>query len=731
MRRTALMSLTLSLIPLLAAANAVPPMATVGGAQSARLRAGTLAYPEARRADTVDDYHGVKVPAPYEWMEDINSAEVAQWVEEENKLTFSYLDKIPERPWMQARLKALWNYEKVSTPYRIGGKLFFTKNSGLQNQAEVYVQGPKDAAPTLVMDPNTLSPDGSVALLSWVPSTTAHYLTYGLSQGGSDWEELHVRDLRSGKDLVDDIKWVKFSTAAWTNDDKGFFYSRYPAPAEGKAIATEVKDQTLYYHALGTPQSADKLIYARPDLPDWIVGGSISEDGRYLYIVLSNGNDAQNELFYADLGDAKYPDVGAAIKPLFTGNDAQYQPLDNEGDTLFLQTSHDAPNRKVVSFRFSDPAPEHWKTVVPESKNSLESSFLVGGEVAASYLVDAKSQVDLYSTDGQHKGQLRLPDLGTVGSFSGRNDTPELYYSFTSYLYPTSVFRLDMKDGSTSTFFKPKVPFDASPYETRQVFYTSKDGTRVPMFIVAKKGLKLDGSHPTLLYAYGGFDISITPSFSPVLPVWLELGGVYAVPNLRGGGEYGEAWHAAGMFGKKQNVFDDYAWAAKYLVTQHYTTVPKLGISGYSNGGLLVGASITENPQLFGAAYGGAGVMDMLRYQKFSGGALWASEYGDVNDPKAFQWLSAYSPVQNVKPGTCYPPTLLTTADHDDRVVPSHTYKFTAALQAAQGCDNPVLVRIETKTSHNYMPTDKRIAQLADVWAFLAYNLGMKDIPKP
>ena len=728
--RTVLVFLISSLLSTIVLANAVPPMATVGASQAAQ-HGAKLDYPAARRADSVDDYHGVKVPAPYGWMEDINSPDVAKWVDAENKLTFSYLDKIPERPWMQQRLKQLWNYEKVSTPYRIGGKLFFTKNTGLQNQSEVYVQGPKDAQPALVMDPNALSPDGSVALLSWVPSTTARYFTYGLSQGGSDWEELHVRDLGTGKDTGDVIKWVKFSGASWTNDDKGFFYSRYPAPAEGKAIATEVKDQTLYYHLLGTPQSADKLIYARPDLPDWIVSGTVSEDGRYLYVVLNNGNDAQNELYYADLGDPEHPDISASIKPLFTANDAQYQPLDDEGDTLFLQTSKDAPNRKVVSFSFADPDPKHWKTVVPESKHTLESSFLVGGEVAASYLVDAKSQVDLYSTDGQLKTQLKLPDLGTVGGFSGRNDTPELYYSFTSYLYPTSVFRLDLHDGSTSTFFKPKVPFDASPFETRQVFYTSKDGTKVPMFIVAKKDLKLDGKNPTLLYAYGGFDISITPAFNPILPVWLELGGVYAVPNLRGGGEYGEAWHSAGMFGKKQNVFDDYAWAAKYLVAQHYTTVKQLGISGYSNGGLLVGASITENPQLFGAAYGGAGVMDMLRYQKFSGGNLWESEYGSSDDPKAFQWLRAYSPVQNVTPGTCYPPTLLTTADHDDRVVPSHTYKFAAALQAAQTCDNPVLVRIETKTSHNYMPTDKRIAQTVDVWAFLAYSLGIDAAPKP
>ena len=713
--RTVLVSLSLS-VAMLYAASAP---------------ADKLAYPAATRADTVDDYAGMKVPAPYQWMEDLNNPDVAKWVEAENKLTFSYLDKIPERAWMQQRLKQLWNYEKVGTPYRVGGKLFFTKNSGLQNQAVVYVQGPQDKQATLLMDPNTMSPDGSVDLALWVPSDDARYFAYGLSQGGSDWDEVHVRDLESGKDLSDDVRWLKFSGIAWTKDDKGFFYSRYPAPADGKAISSEIKDQTLYYHVLGTPQSADKLIYARPDLAQWIVGGSVSEDGRYLYVTLSNGNDAQNELYYADLGDAKKPDIGAAIKPLFTANDAQYQPLDDIGDTLYLQTSKDAPNHKVVSFKFSDPSPAHWKTVVPESKNVLEASYLVGGQVVAQYLQDAHSEVDLYAPDGTAKGQLKLPGLGSVLALSGRNDTPEIFYSFASFLYPTSIYRFDMKAGDTASFFTPKVPFDPSQYETNQVFYTSKDGTRIPMFIVAKKGLKLDGSHPTLLYAYGGFDISVTPSFSPILPIWLELGGVYAVPNLRGGGEYGEAWHSAGMFGNKQNVFDDYAWAAKYLVAQHYTTVKQLGISGYSNGGLLVGASITENPQLFGAAYGGAGVMDMLRYEKFSGGALWASEFGSASDPKAFKWLSAYSPVQNVKAGTCYPPTFITTADHDDRVVPSHSYKFAAALQAAQACDNPVLIRIETNTSHGYMPTDKRIAQTVDVWAFLAYSLGITSAPKP
>ncbi|HEX2668315.1 MAG TPA: prolyl oligopeptidase family serine peptidase, partial [Gammaproteobacteria bacterium] len=680
--------------------------------------------------DTVDYYHGVKVPAPYQWMEDQDSPEVAKWVEAQNTLTFSYLDRIPERPWMQSRLKELWNYAKVTTPYRIGGTLFFTKNSGLQNQAVIYMQGPGDKEPVMVMDPNALSPDGSVALLTWAPSNDARYFAYGLSQGGSDWIEMHVRDLRTGKDTADVVKWIKFSGLSWTDDGKGFFYSRYPTPAEDKALSNEIKDHTLYYHALGTPQSADKLVYARPDLAHWIVNGSVSEDGRYLYMTLSDGSSANNELFYADLGDPKHPDVGAAIKPLYTANDAAYIPLDHIGDTLYLQTSHGAPKYKIVSFKLSDPAPEHWTTLVPEGADVIQSSFLVGGRIAVGYLKDAKSEVHLYSTEGKDQGALKLPGIGSVIGFSGRNDTQELFYSFASYLYPTTVYHYDMKTGATDTFFAPKVPFDPSQYETRQVFFKSKDGTRVPMFITAKKGLKLDGSHPTLLYAYGGFDISITPSFNPILPVWLELGGVYAVANLRGGGEYGEAWHEAGMLGRKQNVFDDFASAAKYLVDEKVTSTAKLGISGYSNGGLLVGASITQNPQLFGAAYGGAGVMDMLRYQKFSGGSLWAPEYGDSDDPKAFQWLRAYSPLENLKPGTCYPPTLLTTADHDDRVVPSHSYKFAAALQQAQGCDNPVLIRIETKTSHNYMPTDKRIAQTADVWAFLAYSLGIQEAPK-
>jgi prolyl oligopeptidase len=698
-----------------------------GSFATAASDAGKLSYPQARRDNIVNNYFGTKVPAPYQWMEDLNDPEVAKWVEAENKVTFAYLDKIPERAWMNQRLTHLWNYQKVSVPEREADKLFFSSNTGLQNQWVIFEADSVDAKPRMLLDPNSLSPDGSIALLDYVPSRDGRYLAYALSQGGSDWETIHVRDIAAGKDLSDEVHWVKFFGISWTRDNKGFFYSRYPAPPKGQAISDRVEHQSLYYHVLGAPQSADKLIYARPDLPEWIISGSVSEDGRYLYVFLINGTAAKNELFYVDLGDPAHPDVSAKIKPLFTKNDAEYYPIGNLKDTIFLQTTRGAPKRKVVSFRLD--APERWDTVVPETRNVIKSSLMAGGDVAVQYLVDAKSEVKLFTSAGKSKGKLALPGIGSVAGLSGRNDTPELFYAFTSYLYPTTIYHYDLKNGKTSTFFKPKVPFDPSQYVTKQVFYRSKDGTRVPMFITSRKDVKLDGRNPAILYSYGGFDINITPYFSPMLPVWLEMGGVYAVANIRGGGEYGEAWHKAGTLGKKQNVFDDFAYAAKYLIAKHYTSTPHLGIQGYSNGGLLVGASITERPQLFGAAYGGAGVMDMLRYQKFSGGALWAPEYGTSADPKAFKWLYAYSPVQNVKPETCYPSTIITTADHDDRVVPSHSYKFAARLQHDQSCDNPILIRIETKTSHGYMPTDKRIAQTADVWAFMAYNLGIKTIP--
>ncbi len=690
----------------------------------------SLKYPAARRDNKVDTYFGTKVPVPYQWMENINSPAVKKWVTEENKLTFSYLDKIPVRKWIHNRLTKLWNYAKTGTPDQVeGGRIFFSKNSGLLNQAIVYVQDSPESNPRMLIDPNKLSPNGSIALAGYQPSPDGKYLAYELSQGGSDWQIVHVLNVSTGKELADKIQWVKFSNISWTNDDGGFYYSRYPEPPKGEAIKQKVINQKLYYHKLGTKQSEDKLIYARPDLPEWIIEGDVSEDGQYLFVYLINGTAPQNELYYANLGDPLKPNVTASLKPLYTKNDAQYLAFGHKNNMLFLQTTLDAPKGRIVSTNFNNPNPSGWKTIVPEGTGVVQSASMADGHILVDYQVIAKSQVSLFTTDGKSIGKINFPDIGSVAGISTLNKSPKVYYGFSSFLYPTSIYSYNINTAKSKIFFKPNVDFDQSKYETKQVFYKSKDGTEIPMFIVAKKGLNLDGKNPTILYGYGGFDITITPYFNPILPVWLELGGVYAVANLRGGGTYGEKWHEAGMLGNKQNVFDDFAWAAKFLIKENYTSSKYLGIQGYSNGGLLIGASITQHPELFGAAYAGAGVMDMLRYQKFSGGALWAPEYGTSNNPKAFKWLYAYSPLANIKKGVCYPPTIITTADHDDRVVPSHSYKFTAKLQYNQGCSNPVLIRVATETSHGYMPTDKRIAQTADVWAFEAYNLGIKQPP--
>ena len=715
-----------SMGPFRTLAIVLPALAAAATFAHAQPAPSELKYPPARRDTTVDDYFGTRVPAPYQWMENLDSPAVEQWVEAENKLTFSYLEKIPVRNWIKDRLTALWNYEREGTPEMVeGGRIFFSKNSGLQNQSVVYVQDSPTAAVRELLDPNKLSPDGSEALLGYQPSPRGVYLAYNLSQGGSDWLTIHVRDVASGKDLPDTIRWVKFSGLAWTEDGKGFFYSRYPEPPSGKAISQRVIDQKLYYHRLGTEQSADALVYARPDLPEWVIGGSVTEDGRYLFVYLQNGTAPQNELFYLDLGDPLKPSISGTPKPLYTKNDAEYTVVGHAGKTLFIQTTLDAPKRRIVAASLDQPEPAHWRVLVPEGEGVIQGATMAGGRILVDYQVVAKSRLSLFSTEGKPEGEIRLPALGSVSGISARNDSQTVYYGFTSFLYPESVYRHDLKQGTAEVFFKPKVNFDPSPYDLKQVFYPSKDGTKIPMFIVARRDVKLDGNNPTILYGYGGFDITITPRFNPMLPVWLELGGVYAVANLRGGGTYGEAWHEAGMLGHKQNVFDDFAWGAKYLIAQKYTCSKRLGIQGYSNGGLLVGASITQHPELFGAAYAGAGVLDMLRYQKFSGGALWAPEYGTSDNEQAFRWLYAYSPLANLKKGTCYPPTIITTADHDDRVVPSHSYKFAAALQHDQGCANPVLIRVATKTSHGYMPTDKRIAQTADVWAFEAFNLGI------
>jgi prolyl oligopeptidase len=701
--------------------------ATANGAAHTRIN-----YPKAHQDNTVDTYFGTKVPAPYQWMENLNSARLHRWVKAENALTDNYFAKIPVRGWINRRLTKFWNYPKESTPIQLkNGMLFFRRNSGLQNQSVVYVQKSASSKPRMLLDPNKLSRNGSIALSFYVPSPDGKYLAYALSTGGSDWDTIHVMNIATGKQLPDKVHWVKFSGVSWTHDNKGFFYSRYPKPPQSqeKKIKQKVINQKLYYHNLGTPQSDDKLVYAVPKHPEWIVGGSVSENGRYLFVYLENGTATKNELYYADLGKPGHPHVRVKLKPLYTKNDAQYSPIGVVGGTLYLQTTRDAPKGRIVAAKLSNPSPKHWRSVVPEAKGVLSSATMADGDILANYHIVAKSRLKLFNRHGKLLHTLKLPTLGTVGGVSARNDSKNVYYAFTSFLYPTALYHYDVANRKTTTYFKPKVKFDTSPYQTKQVFYHSKDGTKVPMFIVAKKGVKLDGSHPTVLYGYGGFDITVTPTFNPMLPVWLEMGGVYAVANLRGGGTYGEHWHKAGMLGNKQNVFDDFAWAAKYLIKKGYTSKPHLGIQGYSNGGLLTGASITQHPSLFGAAYIGHGVLDMLRYQKFSGGALWAPEYGTSNKKKDFEWLIKYSPLQNIHKGTCYPPTLITTSWDDDRVVPSHEFKFTAKIQQAQGCANPILLHTTGGTSHTYMPTDKEIAQTADVWAFEAYNLGIAHPP--
>lgn len=693
------------------------------------IKSQQIKYPQSRRDDIVHDYFGVKIPAPYEWMEDQDSPEVRAWVESENKVTFAYLNKIPYRNWMQKRLTELWNYEKISLPMRIAGALFYSRNDGLQNQSPIYMQNSLRTKPRVILDPNKLSADGSIALMSYKPSPDGKYLAYGLSQGGSDWEELHVIEISTGKNLPDTVHWVKFSGISWTKDSRGFFYSRFPEPPKGEILTAKGVGQQLYYHLIGASHRQDKMFFDLSSSPGWYVEGNVTEDGRYLFVYVNKGTESKNNLYYVDLINPENPDFTSPITPLFDKDDAEYTVIGNVGTTLYVLTTLDAPNRRIVAFDIKDPSTKNWRTIVPEGKNVIESAILADSQLVVVHLIDAHSKIEICSLEGNKKSSLELPGIGTVAGISGRLDTPELFFAFTSFLYPTTIFRYDFRTGKTTTFQKPHISFDRNKYETKQVFYKSKDGTRIPMFITSRKKIQLNGKNPAVLYGYGGFNISITPSFSPAVLLWLEMGGIYAVANLRGGGEYGEEWHHAGMLDRKQNVFDDFISAAEYLINERYTSPACLAVHGYSNGGLLVGAVITQRPDLFGAAYAGAGVMDMLRYQKFSAGVGWIPEYGSPDDSLMFHYLIKYSPVQNVKPQVCYPATIVTTADHDDRVVPSHSYKFIAALQHDQACDKPVLIRIETKTSHGYMPTNKRIAQLTDVWAFTAFNTGIRNIP--
>jgi prolyl oligopeptidase len=686
-----------------------------------------VSYPTTPKDGIVDDYFGTKVPAPYQWMEDLDSKEVAGWVAAENQVTFDYLAKLPMREYFRRRITQLWDYPKVSIPVREGGRYFYSKNSGLQRQAPVYMRSSLVGPAALVLDPNALSPDGSVSLAQWTPSRDGRLLAYGLSEGGADWRTLHVRDIDSGRDLPDEVRWVRFSNLSWTNDNKGFFYSRYPEPPKGKALEAALSGQTIYYHRIGTLQAQDRFIYARKDLPTWFLTGRVTEDGRYLIVSMEKGATNNNRVYCANLGDPLRPAIGAPIRPVIEEDEAEFEVFGNAGQVLYLRTDRATPNRKVIAVDLARLAPANWKTIIPEAKQAIESVSLIGGRLVAHYLVDVQSRVALFGLDGSTQGDLPLPGTGTVAGIAGRQDAPEIFYAFSSPLSPTTVFAYDPQAKQQAPFEAAKPPVDVGQYETKELFATSKDGTRVPFFLTWRKGLALDGSHPAMIYGYGGFSISTLPTYRPDVPAWLELGGIWVTANLRGGAEYGEAWHKAGNLGNKQNVFDDFIAVTERLVKEKYTSPEKMGIMGSSNGGLLVGAAELQRPDLYAVALPAVGVMDMLRYDKFTGGHAWVTEYGSSSNPADLAYLIKYSPVQNVKPGVCYPATLVTTADHDDRVVPSHSFKFTAAMQAAQACAHPVLIRVETQGSHGYRPTDKQIAELADKWAFAAAAVGMRE----
>lgn len=702
-------------------------VASTSLAQEAR-----ITYPPTRTVDAVDSYGSVKVPDPYRWLEDLDSKEVTDWVKAENAVTMPYLAALPGRDALRARITALYDYARTSVPFWEGGRWWYTKNSGLQKQNVWYSRAALTGAEQMILDPNQLSPDGSTALSEFTPSPDGKHHTIGLSEGGSDWVTLYVRDLTTGKNTTDIVKWVKFSSASWTKDGQGFFYSRFPEPPKGKELEAKLEHQTLYYHKLGTEQAADVKVYERPDQPSWFIFGGVDETGRYLFVLTSKGTD-KNEVYLADLGAPLHPDVQARIRPVVTGHDANYKPLGVANGKLFMIVDKDAPKRKIIAAPAATPEVQHWTTVIPEGTMPIEGASLVAGQLGLLSLQDVASVVRLYALDGNLVRNVQMPGLGTASGLIGRFDRPEIFYAFTSPLQPITAYVYDAKANTSQPFNPPKLTFDPTLFLTERVFYQSKDGTRVPMFLTHRKDLVKNGQNPTMLYAYGGLSASLRPTFRPDVIAWIEQGGVYALANIRGGGEYGEAWHRAGQFEKKQKVFDDFIAGAEYLIREKYTSPARLAINGGSNGGLLIGAVMTQRPELFAAAVPQVGVMDMLRYDKFTGGAAWATEYGASRDPKAFAYLRAYSPLHNIKRGVCYPATLLTTADHDDRVVPSHSFKFAAALQSVQGaiaaCDNPVVIRIEAQGSHGYRPLDRRIAELADIWAFVAKQTGMTVKP--
>jgi len=686
-------------------------------------------YPKTATGDVAEDHHGTIVKDPYRWLEDDvrTSGDVAKWVEAQNEITFGYLEGLKQREPIRSRLTELWNYEKYSSPFKNAGSYFYFKNDGLQNQTVFYtVGGDLAGEPKVVLDPNTWSEDGTVALAGMSFSDDGKYMAYAKADSGSDWSKWYIRDLHTGKDLADVLTWTKFTGTAWTNDSKGFFYSRFDEIAEEDKFQALNKNQKLYYHRVGTTQAEDALVYQRPDEPEWGFSGSVTEDGRYLVISVWKGTDPRNRVLYKDLLEP----YGMPID-LIDNFDNGFSLAGNDGPVFYFETDHEAPNGRVLAIDIRKPGMDDWKEVIAESELPLRGVGMAGNMFVASYLRDAVSYVRMFRTDGSHVRDVEFPGIGSAGGFSAKRSQFETFYTYSSFNRPPTIYRYDMLSGESEQFRKAVVAFNPENYEVKQIFYKSKDGTRVPMFITHKKGIEMDGRRPTLLYGYGGFNISITPGFSVSRLTWMEMGGVYAVANLRGGGEYGKTWHDQGKKTQKQNVFDDFIAAAEWLIDNDYTNPDKLAIQGGSNGGLLVGATMTQRPELFAAALPAVGVMDMLRFHKFTAGRYWVDDYGSADDAQEFKALYAYSPYHNLKPGVRYPATLVTTADTDDRVVPGHSFKFAAALQKAHKGDEPVMIRIETRAGHGGgKPTALRIEEAADQMAFLAENLGM-ELPPP
>jgi prolyl oligopeptidase len=683
-----------------------------------------LTYPNTKRIDHTDVYHGSQVADPYRWLEEDvrKSPEVAEWVAEQNKLTFAYLKAIPQREAIQKRLTELWNYERYSAPFKVGGRYFYTKNDGLQNQAVLYTMDSLEGKPRVLIDPNKWSKDGTVALSGLEVSDDGKYIAYGIAEAGSDWNTWHILDVAGGKVLADEVKWIKYSGVSWTTDSKGYFYSRFDEPKPGETFQQVTLNHKVYYHRLGTPQKDDVLVYRRPDHPDWDFAANVTEDGRYLILTVSKGTNHQYRITYKDLGEPYAMPVD-----LIEDFDNEYSFLGNDGPVFYFKTDLKAPKGRIIAIDTRKPARDNWKEILPEAKENLSGVGLVGNLFVAHYLKDARTQIKLYGLDGTFVREVEFPGIGTASGFGGKRTDTETFYVFSSFATAPSIYRYDLLTGKSKLIRRAEVKFNPDLYEVKQVFYTSKDGTKVPMFLTAKKGVKLDGSNPTLLYGYGGFDIPLTPAFSITRVAWLELGGVFAQANLRGGGEYGKEWHEAGTKLRKQNVFDDFIAAAQWLIDNKYTRPSKLAIQGGSNGGLLVGAVMTQRPELFGACLPAVGVMDMLRFHKFTAGRFWVDDYGSPDNLDEFKALYAYSPYHNLKKSTKYPATLVTTADTDDRVVPAHSFKFIAMLQYCQGGDAPVLARIETRAGHGAgKPTAKQIEEVADQWAFLVKNLDMK-----